>query len=305
MLKDRLLSSAIVLAVVVGLLWLDARYPVAGVGGIWLLPLLLLFAIGTADDIVRLFRGANQNTARWIPLIATGIIPLFAALPYLWEVFGSGYPDDCPVGRVGWIAVGAFAAIALTLLGEMANYGRGPSGASARIAQTIFIATYVGIAMAMLVVLRNLGDDDWGLAALITFIAVTKSCDAGAYASGRLLGRHKLIPRLSPGKTWEGSIGGIALSMGVAYACVHYLMPAMADATETPPPVWGPAVLGAVCAIAGMLGDLAESLIKRDAGAKDSGTLLPGLGGVWDVTDSLIAAAPPAFLCFAAGLAGA
>ncbi|QEG42206.1 phosphatidate cytidylyltransferase [Roseimaritima ulvae] len=305
MLKDRLLSSAVLLSLVSVLLWLDARHPLLGVAGLWLLPLLLLLTVGTAMDICRLLIGANRLVNKPVTLIAAAMVPLFACIPYLWELGSAAYPADCPVGRVGWIAVGAFAAIALVLVTEMFQYGRGPAGATERVQAGGFVAIYVGVPMAMLVAVRNLNDGNWGLVALITLIAVTKSCDAGAYFTGRLIGRHKLIPRLSPGKTWEGSIGGVSLSVGVAYGCVHLLFPAAGVLFTTPPPVWGPLVLGIVCATAGSLGDLAESLIKRDTGAKDSGSTLPGLGGVWDVTDSLIAASVPGFLCFAAGLAGA
>jgi phosphatidate cytidylyltransferase len=138
---------------------------------------------------------------------------------------------------------------------------------------------------------------------------VTKSADAGAYFTGKTLGRHKLIPRLSPGKTWEGAIGGIVTSTLVALACLTWLFPESSNAPGSAPsiallasPLWGALLLGPLLSLSGMVGDLAESLVKRDAGAKDSGDWLPGLGGVWDVTDSLIAAAMPAFLCFSAGV---
>ncbi|WP_153557509.1 phosphatidate cytidylyltransferase [Roseimaritima sediminicola] len=304
MLKDRLLSSVVLLSVVGLLLWLDLRYPLWGVGGLWLLPLLLALTIGTAADICRLLQGANRLVDSRVTILAAVVVPVFACVPYLWEVQALDYPADCPVGRLGWVAVGAFAAIAIVLVAEMRRYGRGPAGAIDRVQAGVFVALYTGLPMAMLVAVRNLHGDGWGLAALITLIAATKSCDAGAYGSGKLLGRHKLIPRLSPGKTWEGAIGGVLLSVVVAYGCVHFLFPAMGAKLFASPPWWGPGVLGAVCALSGMAGDLAESLIKRDTGAKDSGTTLPGLGGVWDVTDSLIAASVPGFLCFAAGLAG-
>ena len=180
--------------------------------------------------------------------------------------------------------------------------------------------------MAMLIALRGLHAETtagrFGLAALVTTILVTKVADAGAYFSGRALGRHKLIPRLSPGKTIEGAIGGILASTVVAYLALAYLFPALlarpADTTtvmnETAvktglsallAPSWvGAIVLGPALAISGMVGDLAESLFKRDSGVKDSGNLLPGLGGVWDVTDSLLAASVPAFFCFASGVGG-
>ncbi len=157
-----------------------------------------------------------------------------------------------------------------------------------------------------------MGVGNWGLAALLTTIAVTKSTDAGAYFSGKTLGKHKLIPRLSPGKTREGAVGGILTATIVAFGCLQWLFPAVAGAAAGPvatpsipgidQPLWGALVLGPLLALTGMVGDLAESLIKRDSGAKDSGNWLPGLGGVWDVTDSLIAAVMPAFLCFAAGV---
>ena len=155
---------------------------------------------------------------------------------------------------------------------------------------------------------------NWGLWALLTTVAVTKSADAGAYFAGKSFGRNKLIPRLSPGKTQEGAIGGIVTATIVAFVCLSQLFPGgdtgAQVSTFTPSipafadPLWGALLLGPLLATAGMVGDLAESLVKRDSGAKDSGDWLPGLGGVWDVTDSLIGAILPAFLCFAAGVGG-
>jgi phosphatidate cytidylyltransferase len=160
--------------------------------------------------------------------------------------------------------------------------------------------------------MRNLGiEANWGIAAIVTFIVVTKASDTGAYFTGKAIGRHKLIPRLSPGKTWEGVVGGVGLSVLVSYACFRWFFPLIVGFGESGDdpspgfaPWWGPLVFGGCCATAGTVGDLAESYIKRVSGVKDSGNLLPGMGGVWDVTDSLIGAAVPAFLCFAAGVAG-
>lgn len=171
---------------------------------------------------------------------------------------------------------------------------------------------YVGIPMASLTATRNLGiEANWGIAAIVTFIVVTKASDTGAYFTGKAIGRHKLIPRLSPGKTWEGAVGGVGLSVLVSYVCFRWFFPLVVGwgesgdlVPQSSVPWWGPLVFGGCCAVAGMVGDLAESYFKRVCGVKDSGSLLPGMGGVWDVTDSLIGAAVPAFLCFAAGVAG-
>ncbi len=312
MLIDRLRTSAILISVVGALLYLDANYSRAGAEGLWLLPLLFFFALGTAHDLCRLLVASGIPVARVDAMIGAAKVTLSAAIPILWPLFGSTYPADCPVGRLGWIVVAGIATTFWILVREMNRYANGEKAIIERTCAAMFVSVYVGLPMAMLVSLRTMGSGNWGLAALLTMIVVTKSTDAGAYFSGKALGRHKLVPRLSPGKTWEGAIGGILIATIVAFACLKWLFPAIAGGSEGPvltpsvpglgDPIWGALVLGPVLAIAGMFGDLAESLVKRASGAKDSGQLLPGLGGVWDVTDSLIAAVMPAFLCFAAGV---
>lgn len=314
MLKDRLRTSAFLISIIAVLLYLDANYSLPAAGGLWLLPLLLFFALGTALDICGLLAGSGRAVARRATLLGTLIVSTSAGLPLAWPLTGNTYPVNCPVGRLGWIVIGGIVALSVVLITEMRQYGTAEAEKNAieRIGAGSFISLYVGMPMAMLVALRSLGDGNWGLAALLTMIAVTKSADAGAYFAGKTMGKRKLIPRLSPGKTWEGLAGGIATATLVAYLCLRFLFPWVAGSDGPPAgkatlelmsqPLWGALLLGPILTIAGLIGDLAESLVKRDAGAKDSGNLLPGLGGVWDVTDSLIAAAMPAFLCFAAGV---
>ncbi|MGI9474641.1 MAG: phosphatidate cytidylyltransferase [Rubripirellula sp.] len=313
MLIDRLKTSAVLISIVAVLLYLDAKMSITGSEGLWLLPLLLFFAIGTAWDISTLLLNSGRPIRRNVTIAATTIVTLSACLPMLWPLMGSDYPPNCPVGHLGWIVIATTAAVFLILIAEMYHYGIGPKGAIERTCGGVFVSVYVGLPMALLVALRSMGDGNWGLAAIMTTIAVTKSTDAGAYFSGKAFGKHKLIPRLSPGKTREGSVGGIVTATIVAFVCLKWLFPAIAGTADGPvltpsipgidQPLWGALCLGPLLAVTGMIGDLAESLVKRDSGAKDSGSLLPGLGGVWDVTDSLIAAAMPAFLCFAAGVA--
>ncbi len=314
MLKDRLRTSAVLIAIILGLLYLDGNHSIVGAEGLWLLPLLLFFALGTARDMATLLQGSNRLISKKAAITGTAIITLSACLPLLWPLAGSAYPVNCPVGQLGWIVIGSIAAIFVILMGEMITYGKGPAGTIERTSAAVFVSVYVGLPLALFVALRSLGSGNWGLAALLTTIAVTKSTDAGAYFSGKALGKNKLIPRLSPGKTREGAFGGIVTATIVAFVCLQWLFPAVADGA-TPPvvppsipllsrPLWGALLLGPLLAVTGMIGDLAESLVKRDSGAKDSGNWLPGLGGVWDVTDSLIAAIMPAFLCFVAGVGG-
>jgi phosphatidate cytidylyltransferase len=125
---------------------------------------------------------------------------------------------------------------------------------------------------------------------VLYLIAVTKFSDMGAYITGSLVGRHKLIPHISPGKTWEGFAGALAFS-SLASLGLLYLMPkqlAVLNATHA-------IVLGLSLGFAAVIGDLAESLIKRSTGVKDSGNFLPGIGGALDLVDSLLFTAPLLF----------
>lgn len=303
MLGQRLITSAVLLAAVLGLMWLDGTRSAEGLGGLWLLPLLLFFALGTARELAALLRQSGRPIDTPLALFGAGGVAVSACIPYIWPLAGSNYPQNCPVGQLGWIVVGILLVIGAALILEMSRYKGKNSGTTERIQSATFVSVYVGAPLAMFVAIRGLGTGNWGLIALITLVAATKSTDAGAYFVGKAFGTHKLIPRLSPGKTVEGAIGGVLTSIAVTYACVYGLFPRFAD-VQVAAPWWGPFVLALVCAISGMIGDLAESLLKRDTNTKDSGTWLPGLGGVWDVTDSLLASALPGFLCLAAGLAG-
>ena len=137
---------------------------------------------------------------------------------------------------------------------------------------------YIGVPLALGLLLRDGPDGrDWVLAALLA----TFSVDTGAYAVGRLIGKHKLAPRISPGKTWEGVVGGLLGGVGATFGLTLIL--------DLPMDTWKALPLGLLLAVAAMAGDLAESWLKRAAGAKDSGSLIPGHGGILDRTDSIVA----------------
>ncbi len=135
----------------------------------------------------------------------------------------------------------------------------------------------------------GLGSD--GKYFVLYFILVTKLSDTGAYAVGSLLGRHKMIPRISPGKTWEGFAGAIVVSTLGSVLFVQFLGGRMTGMT-----LLHAIVLGVVLSSAAVVGDLIESLFKREAGVKDSGRLFPGIGGILDLLDSLLFNAPIMYL---------
>jgi len=126
---------------------------------------------------------------------------------------------------------------------------------------------------------------------LLYFILVTKFSDMGAYAIGSLIGRHKMIPRISPGKTWEGFAGAIVVSTGASLAFVHFFGAHMFGMNAL-----HAAILGILLSVTAVIGDLIESLFKREAGVKDSGHLFPGIGGILDLLDSLLFNAPIMYL---------
>jgi phosphatidate cytidylyltransferase len=157
------------------------------------------------------------------------------------------------------------------------------------VATTIFGVVYVAYLCSHFILLRELPlqiGRDYRLGASFVFLvfAVTWSADTGAYAVGSLIGRHALLPRVSEHKTWEGAAGGIAFGALAGWIASHtfagYLAP------------WQGAALGALAAFLGLLGDLFESLLKRDAELKDTSRIIPGHGGVLDRFDSLLFTAP-------------
>jgi phosphatidate cytidylyltransferase len=126
---------------------------------------------------------------------------------------------------------------------------------------------------------------------VLYFILVTKFSDCGAYALGSLIGRHKMIPRISPGKTWEGFAGAVLVSTGASLLFARLAGDKLAGMT-----LLHATLLGLILSIGAVVGDLIESLFKREAGVKDSGKFFPGIGGILDLLDSLLFNAPLMYL---------
>jgi phosphatidate cytidylyltransferase len=126
---------------------------------------------------------------------------------------------------------------------------------------------------------------------ILYFILVTKFSDLGAYCVGSLIGKHKMIPRISPGKTWEGFGGAIAVSTGVSVLFAYLAGPRLLGMN-----LMHATILGIVLSLAAVVGDLIESLFKREAGVKDSGKFFPGIGGILDLIDSILFNAPLMYL---------
>jgi phosphatidate cytidylyltransferase len=288
MLRWRLLLGTLIVAALVGLCWLDMRSAVAG---IWLLPVAALFVILASQEIIGLLRAGGLQ-----PSAGTVYFGNLLLLAVNWAqalgVARGFQPAE-------WLLVTLAICVLLAFVHGMWHYAK-PGGTVGNIAATCFAVVYVGLMFAFLVQLRLV----WGMAALAALLIVVKMSDIGAYTVGRLIGRHKMAPRLSPGKTLEGAGGALAFSLLASWATFGWLVPAMLERPAIAAPGWGWAVFGVLIGTAGMLGDLAESLIKRDVGRKDSSTWLPGYGGVLDMVDSVLMAAPVAWFCWHLGLVG-
>ncbi|MDB6168530.1 MAG: phosphatidate cytidylyltransferase [Verrucomicrobia bacterium] len=164
------------------------------------------------------------------------------------------------------------------------------------LASTVFGLVYVALTLQYLVrVITPLPNDvvseNGRLLLCLWIIAVAKFCDVGALLTGMAIGRHKMAPQISPKKTWEGAIGGVAISMGIG-ALVAWLGRAHLPLQMTP---LHAALLAAPIAVVAIVSDLVESIIKRRAAIKDSGAGIPGIGGIFDLSDSLLLTAPLGF----------
>ncbi len=183
---------------------------------------------------------------------------------------------------------GLLVAFTLTAFGVLLwRIIDGVEGAARDIAAGVFTAAYVPFLAGFSIVM--LAEPDGAMRVLV-FIAVTVASDIGGYAAGVLFGRHPMAPSVSPKKSWEGFVGSAVTCMAVAAAGVVLLLDG---------PWWAGPAVGAAVAVTATLGDLSESMLKRDLGVKDMGSVLPGHGGMMDRLDSLLLSAPAVFLLLA------
>jgi phosphatidate cytidylyltransferase len=319
MLKVRVLLGSLFIAGVVGLFYADAWLAQApavrpcsclawlGLRGCDGAPILMvlgvLVVLGTRE-LYHLFAAAGHAPLLAWPVVVN--VGLLLIVFYAANV-GCGFAcavqcppssADAEVGRyvtsvqavtIGWLTVGLMGAAVIIAA------RRRTEGAIGAIAATLLIIVYLGLLPQYLLRLRyaHAAAGPW---LLLYFLGVVKFCDIGAYFTGRAIGRHKLIEWLSPKKTIEGLAGGVAASVLLAVlvpALVRRFAPA-APIAEVLPDVARAVVFGVAMALVGQAGDLLESLFKRDARRKDSADMIPAFGGVLDILDSPLLAAPVA-----------
>jgi len=281
MLKYRLvfgtLMTVFFAAIVIFDGWMDGTLTASAaddkpVQGTILCILIALLVIPAQLELSKLAATKNLKIFSPISIIASILFATSWYWPQLVEISPAIY----------LLFLSAFSLLGL-LLYQYIRYGT--SEVLANCGVSYFSIIYLGLLGAFALGVRI----DFGPWALLMFVFVVKSADIGAYSFGSLFGKHKFSPKISPGKSWEGMAGAAATATIVA----------ILFATSCDIMVWWLAVIFGFCfAFIGQIGDLAESMIKRDAEQKDSANNVPGFGGILDIIDSPLLAAPFAYLFF-------
>jgi phosphatidate cytidylyltransferase len=282
MLSWRLGVSAVLIPVLVLICIADYR---AGDQGVYLLGLCLLLAARAAWEMAALL--GNRIKVDFICVLPLTLIVVVAGWVPHWIMSERPLLLFAELGppMLGFV----FAVLCLFLKGAI-RY-REPGSSMETLGAEVLIVAYVGVLLTITAQLRWLG----GYAALASLIIAAKSGDVGAYTLGRLFGRKKMVPRLSPGKTWMGALGALIGAGAASWAWFQFGAPNLFPKTSACDWYWS-VLFGIIIGLVGLGGDLCESLIKRDVEQKDSAELLPGFGGLLDLLDSILYAGPVAYV---------
>lgn len=305
MLKHRLLVSAILIPTVIGLFAVDHRYGVT-------FPILFIVSLLISGrcvwELVVLFRAARIQPNFWLCLFSVWFMLLASwqfVVPFR-EWFWGSLAFTQLIG-IGWVRAFVISVVVL-MMHAICRYPRQVETEApafgreiTTIAAEILIVVYAGVLLVMATQLRMLTKPGpygsplpmAGYFALGALVIAAKTGDIGAYTFGRLIGGPKMTPKLSPGKTWAGGAGHLLASGLCSVVWLCWLGPSVSNQWSA----WSilhATIFGVVVGFAGLMGDLFESLIKRDVGVKDAPALLPGFGGLLDLMDSLLLAGPVA-----------
>jgi len=295
MLSTRLVFGMLMVAGLLAALWVDEWF--APWFPFWFL-LCTAALLGAAREIVGLLGATSANPSG--NSVLGGVLAIVIAnwVPHLIENNSQAegesallYDPVRPIDVLAWPFLTFIAVLMACFVVQSIQFAR-PGRTMAKISGTVLAVAYVGLLGSFTIQMRWFEGRHQGLMALVFLVATAKGADTGAYTLGRLAGRHKLWPRLSPKKTIEGALGGLAFGVGAAL-----LVATIARRWLGIPAFSWPlaAIYGLVIAAVAQLGDLMESMIKRDCERKDASQVVPGFGGVLDVLDSLMFAGPVAY----------
>ncbi|HLP03407.1 MAG TPA: phosphatidate cytidylyltransferase [Opitutaceae bacterium] len=281
----RTITTIVLWLALIGLLWRFGR-PAAVI-------LTTLLAVLTQHELYGMLQKMGHRPFRKLGLLL-GAAMLLA--PYAVRTLGQGHPLSGP-GLMGSL-MATLMASAVIICCIRLLYERDPAHRFDTLVATVFGIAYVPFMFHFLIEIFFLRENaNHGLMLVVWLVAVVKFCDTGALLVGSAIGRHKMSPTISPKKSWEGLIGGVAISAVVGAVLVHLFRP-RGLYPENFTVLWS-AIAAVPIALLGVVSDLIESMIKRRADIKDSGNTVPGIGGAFDLTDSIILTAPAAYILFA------
>jgi phosphatidate cytidylyltransferase len=276
----RLITSVILWTVIIAALFSSSALVSDGV----FLLIIVFLALSGLAEFYGLAGKRGLARFKWCGLLGGALLMVGTFLELIGKIGTQGSP-----ARVNDFETGFIILFVLGLCLRQLVSKSGASGITA-IATTLLGLMYVPWLLNFIQKI-NFFPSVEGKFFLLYFILVTKFSDMGAYSVGSLIGRHKMIPRISPGKTWEGFAGAIFLSTAASLVFVHFFGGRMAGMNFL-----HATILGIVLSVTAVIGDLIESLFKREAGVKDSGSWFPGIGGILDLLDSLLFNAPIMYL---------
>ncbi len=270
-LQKRLLTAGIAIPILVLFFWL---------GGIWFLALVELVIFLGMGEFYRMVQARQLFSQR---VAGTVFALLLGVCAYLGE----------PIYILSALVIFSLLIFSIQLSYQDLRL------ALITCASTILGVIYVGLLLSHIILLRNWegrsGGTDLGLFFIIYVIAITFLSDAGAFFVGRKFGKHQMTPRISPKKSWEGAFGAVLFGVAGAILC-KLIFDRWIPSASTESFKWLHCiVLAPILVVSAILGDLVESLFKRDAGIKDSGTIIPGHGGILDRLDSIVFTVPVAY----------
>ena len=277
------------IGVVGGLLYLDAR---AGTAAPGLLIIVLALGLLACRELIGLLHSRGLRTQPVLPYVGVVVV---TASNWMVPAFPAESAIAERIGALGWPLLGLGATLAASFLYEAVRF-RSPGGAVEAVATTLLVTCYLGVFLSFGVQIRwegQSGPSGAGLWRVVQLVAAVKLGDIAAYAVGSAWGRRPLAPTLSPKKTVEGALGGVGGAVLGAVAVA--LVAQYADGIRLMS-VGQALGFGLLIAPAAQLGDLIESLVKRDCQRKDSDVWLAGMGGTLDLLDSVLLACPVAYL---------
>jgi phosphatidate cytidylyltransferase len=273
----RILSTLVLWTVILGSLWLFGTHAA--------MALITILSALTLHEFYGMTAKIGGRPFRWMGLLFSVLI---TAAPYYLSYYldEPDFINDLPTG----LLILALLISCVRVLGE-----RDATNRVETIASTMLGVLYVPFMLHYLTAILMIdGTDGDNLALCLWTVTVSKFCDVGALLSGLAFGKHRMSPNISPKKTWEGAVGGVLVSAGVG-ASIAYFASEHFSVSLTPLVA---ALIAVPLAIVTIVSDLIESVIKRRADTKDTGALIPGIGGAFDLTDSLILTAPVAYFLF-------